>query len=653
MKKLLFLFLLCANVACSQIPNISNTSYYGNNSYYNLFSLRGVVRTTITSQQNNFNPSGMSTANTLRITSTGTQSITGMANGSAERIYVLHNVGSGTIRLISQSSASTAANRFALSSDTVNITPNGVMIAKYDSLASRWNVMSGGTGSGGSVSAPANEIVYGTGSGVTSSPDFTFGDGAMSERQLFIYDPIFTDTVFRVGEINWWGSAFLGIQLGGGGSNLHGLRINEIGYGFPSAVPLVRQGRILGIDTANTSGDAILQWMDIKSPINFDYANHWYYIDTTTSVTGLATKAYVLANAGGSGTVTSVATGLGLSGGTITTSGTIIADTTVLASKSFAQTLTNKTISGASNTITNLDTSSITNFGLKTRTLFSANSPSTYNNVTGKIGTDTSVVATKYYVDQSPTSCTPYISVRDSIHGCGSGLFINDSNGIGIISPAFTINSAIINNNILNGYFQLYSTNYGDGLFNVNASIGQVIIGDGAADVNNTNIVVTDVIKDVEITADSILLHNAVQPIVAADGVTQDVVITSTGKLAQKNSIERIEWYSVGADSTHIQIAGTSDSGLYRVNAYLNTQDMDAAAGNVDLYIDWVDPNGISQELFIQECVLSQQNFNSVLYPYPIVIKKNGSGNIEIKTEIIIAGYGSATYNLTIVTEKL
>jgi hypothetical protein len=64
--------------------------------------------------------------------------------------------------------------------------------------------------------------------------------------------------------------------------------------------------------------------------------------------------------ASGSG-VTSITAGTGLTGGTITSVGTIAIDDTVVVTLTGTQTLTNKTISGASNTLTNIGNGSLTN----------------------------------------------------------------------------------------------------------------------------------------------------------------------------------------------------------------------------------------------------------------------------------------------------
>jgi len=94
------------------------------------------------------------------------------------------------------------------------------------------------------------------------------------------------------------------------------------------------------------------------SPSNGDFR----YNSDLGAFEGYANNVWGVIAAGGVG-VTSIATGTGLTGGPITSSGTISIDSTVVTLTD-TQTLTNKTISGASNTLTNIGNASLTNSSL-------------------------------------------------------------------------------------------------------------------------------------------------------------------------------------------------------------------------------------------------------------------------------------------------
>lgn len=111
------------------------------------------------------------------------------------------------------------------------------------------------------------------------------------------------------------------------------------------------------------------------SPVNGDLR---YNTDTAT-FEGYANSTWGSITTGSG--VTSVATGNGLQGGPITSTGTISIDTTIVATLNDTQTLTNKTISGASNTLSNIGNSSLTNSSV------------TYNGVTVALGASGTITA--------------------------------------------------------------------------------------------------------------------------------------------------------------------------------------------------------------------------------------------------------------------
>lgn len=105
----------------------------------------------ITSNQNDYNPTGLSTATVIRLSTDASRDITGIQGGADGRILILSNVGSNNIVLKNQDSNSTASNRFIFTSD-VTLQANQAVMIQYDSTTSRWRLL-GGTGAGGAVSS--------------------------------------------------------------------------------------------------------------------------------------------------------------------------------------------------------------------------------------------------------------------------------------------------------------------------------------------------------------------------------------------------------------------------------------------------------------------------------------------------------------------
>jgi hypothetical protein len=102
------------------------------------FSFTGIVTPAqITADQNDYNPTGLATANVLRISSDAARSITGIAAQGTGRFLFLFNVGAFAITLTDEDAASAAANRFAVPSAPI-ISADGSRAIWYDITSSRW-----------------------------------------------------------------------------------------------------------------------------------------------------------------------------------------------------------------------------------------------------------------------------------------------------------------------------------------------------------------------------------------------------------------------------------------------------------------------------------------------------------------------------------
>jgi hypothetical protein len=125
----------------------------GNGGYFvinNPFSVV-VSPSQITSNQNNYNPTGASSANVLRIDTDASREITGFGFPAAYKTVLVVNAGSNPAVFKNESGSSTAANRFSFGADLTLATKQAVMMW-YDPTSSRWCSV-GGVGSSGSSSS--------------------------------------------------------------------------------------------------------------------------------------------------------------------------------------------------------------------------------------------------------------------------------------------------------------------------------------------------------------------------------------------------------------------------------------------------------------------------------------------------------------------
>lgn len=102
------------------------------------FGTTGVITpTTLAASQNDYTPTGISTAAVVRLSASVAVDITGLVSSTSGRIIALCNVGSFNITLKDESVSSTAANRFAFTGDVV-LTPDSGIVLQYDNTSTRW-----------------------------------------------------------------------------------------------------------------------------------------------------------------------------------------------------------------------------------------------------------------------------------------------------------------------------------------------------------------------------------------------------------------------------------------------------------------------------------------------------------------------------------
>lgn len=97
----------------------------------------------ISTSQNNYAPTGWSTAGIVRINATATLDITGFAAPASDgEVKTLVFIGTGTVTLKDESGSSTAANRLAATADII-VTTDDVIVIQYDVTSTRWRPIAG------------------------------------------------------------------------------------------------------------------------------------------------------------------------------------------------------------------------------------------------------------------------------------------------------------------------------------------------------------------------------------------------------------------------------------------------------------------------------------------------------------------------------
>jgi hypothetical protein len=104
------------------------------------FALSGdITPTQITSNQDDYAPTGNATASVFRLSSDASRDITGIANGADGRVLLLMNVGSFDI-VLKNDTTSTAANRFLFGTDHTLSAGQAIALI-YDATATRWKAL--------------------------------------------------------------------------------------------------------------------------------------------------------------------------------------------------------------------------------------------------------------------------------------------------------------------------------------------------------------------------------------------------------------------------------------------------------------------------------------------------------------------------------
>jgi hypothetical protein len=142
------------------------------------FAMTGVITpSALSGNTNDYSPTGLASATTIRLSATAAFNLTGLTGGSIGRAIVLKNIGSFAITIKAQDTGSSAANRFLFERDLV-LAPNNACLLIYDATSSRWRLI--GT-SAGTVAGSDQQIQFNDNGVMGADPGFVIDklNGAM------------------------------------------------------------------------------------------------------------------------------------------------------------------------------------------------------------------------------------------------------------------------------------------------------------------------------------------------------------------------------------------------------------------------------------------------------------------------------------------
>lgn len=116
-------------------------------------SLSGdITPSALSGTNNDYSPTGLSTAAVIRQDVSSGAILTGIAGGADGRVLVVHNIStSNSLSILNENSSSTAANRLILGGGDITLRAGGTATFIYDATSNRWRIVSISNFSGSSI----------------------------------------------------------------------------------------------------------------------------------------------------------------------------------------------------------------------------------------------------------------------------------------------------------------------------------------------------------------------------------------------------------------------------------------------------------------------------------------------------------------------